>query len=302
MDPILGNRATKHYTYAANNPVSMIDPFGLDEEDWAAVKPYLVDPAWVKSHSRLVLRRLENGQKTDVFSQGGQATLDKAYQSYQAALASGDAKSAYMRLRDLQVAYFEGPEVLESIYSSKEKLLQYLLIVQGSAAGINLQGLASAQAITKMINTINEGGSRETKFAKKIASGEKPDVNRGLWDEFDPGGAVERKLGGNLPANFPTIDKFEGGVATSIKSLDLGAQTYQTAEGIASRVENYVDKLAKFKGRTWGGVTIKEADITARVLDIAIPPGATKAQQDALNKVAQYGAGKGVTIRIIEIK
>jgi len=30
-DPILGNRAFKHYGYASNNPVSMMDPLGLDD-------------------------------------------------------------------------------------------------------------------------------------------------------------------------------------------------------------------------------------------------------------------------------
>src|SRR5688572_11252381 len=28
MDPVLGNRPHEHYRYAANNPVSMTDPFG----------------------------------------------------------------------------------------------------------------------------------------------------------------------------------------------------------------------------------------------------------------------------------
>jgi RHS repeat-associated protein len=33
-DPILGNRASMHYVYGANNPLRMVDPFGLAPEDW----------------------------------------------------------------------------------------------------------------------------------------------------------------------------------------------------------------------------------------------------------------------------
>lgn len=40
---------------------------------------------------------------------------------------------------------------------------------------------------------------------------------------------IDAKLGGNLPPFFPTIDKFENGVVTSIKSVDLTAPTYQNA-------------------------------------------------------------------------
>jgi hypothetical protein len=44
------------------------------------------------------------------------------------------------------------------------------------------------------------------------------------WTER--GFVYEAMRGGNLAKNFPTIDKFVKGVATSIKTLDLGAATY----------------------------------------------------------------------------
>ncbi|SCL34140.1 RHS repeat-associated core domain-containing protein [Micromonospora pallida] len=47
-------------------------------------------------------------------------------------------------------------------------------------------------------------------------------------NQFARGLAIEAKLGGNLPKNFPTIDKFANGVATSIKSMDLGRSPTRT--------------------------------------------------------------------------
>ncbi|HZM74343.1 MAG TPA: RHS repeat-associated core domain-containing protein [Candidatus Limnocylindrales bacterium] len=109
------------------------------------------------------------------------------------------------------------------------------------------------------------------------------------------GFAVEERLGGNLVKNFPTIDKYINGVATSIKSLDLGAPTYQNAAKITSRLKGYIDKLSGFSGNmTWGGDTV--GNVTSRVLEVAVPPGGTAAQMSAIQQMIQYGASKGVTV------
>jgi hypothetical protein len=44
----------------------------------------------------------------------------------------------------------------------------------------------------------------------------------------DRGLQIETRLGGHLPPNFPTIDRFADGVATSNKSLDTTVKTYQS--------------------------------------------------------------------------
>ena len=43
---------------------------------------------------------------------------------------------------------------------------------------------------------------------------------------LERGAVIEQWLGKNLPGNFPVIDKFVGGVATSIKSMNLGLKTF----------------------------------------------------------------------------
>jgi RHS repeat-associated protein len=127
-----------------------------------------------------------------------------------------------------------------------------------------------------------------------------PKNGRGVWDlaPFKRGKAIEQQLGHNLPSNFPTIDKFTNGAATSIKSMDLAAKTYSDAAAITRVGEGYIDKVAAFQGRNWAGVNIKPGDITSRTLELAVPSGATQAQQQALQGLVKYGLQNGVTVTI----
>nr|WP_176738494.1 hypothetical protein [Micromonospora pallida] len=51
-----------------------------------------------------------------------------------------------------------------------------------------------------------------------------------------------------------------------------------------------------------GGTTITGSQVTGRALDLAVPRGGTAAQQAALNNIVQYGASRGVTVRIIPVR
>lgn len=114
---------------------------------------------------------------------------------------------------------------------------------------------------------------------------------------------MEAKLGNNLPGSFPTIGRFtEDGVATSIKSVDLTAKTYQNTGALTSRLERYVDKVADFKGATWDRRTIRGADVTSRVLHVAVQPGvATPAQSAVFDQVRAYAETRGVKLVISEV-
>ncbi len=74
----------------------------------------------------------------------------------------------------------------------------------------------------------------------------------GHWDKnpFQRGRDIEDELGQNLPETFKTIDKYHDatGEATSIKSLDLDAKTYQTPSKLRYRLNKYLDELVKFDG------------------------------------------------------
>ncbi len=78
-----------------------------------------------------------------------------------------------------------------------------------------------------------------------------PHGDRGIWDiksDRDRGIAAEDRLGGRtgLDFQFPIIDRFENGVATSVKTMDLTRDSYQTAQGILSRGKQMVNEVADF--------------------------------------------------------
>jgi RHS repeat-associated protein len=117
------------------------------------------------------------------------------------------------------------------------------------------------------------------------------------------GNAVERALGANLPRTFPTFDKFINGVASSIKSIDLRAVTYQNPANLERVLTNYVDKVANFTSGAVGRTAIEGSQISGRVLEVAVPQGgASAAQQAVLSRVTAAAAQRGVQVVVIPIR
>ena len=111
------------------------------------------------------------------------------------------------------------------------------------------------------------------------------------------GRAIEEAILGRLPslrsiANFPVIDDFVNGVATSIKSLDLTAATYQNGAALTRKLTEYATKLSQFQGARWGGVAIENAEIQGRVLLVALERGAASSEQAAVLKAFQKTAAQ----------
>lgn len=108
-------------------------------------------------------------------------------------------------------------------------------------------------------------------------------------------------LGANLPRNFPVIDGWENGVATSIKSIDLNAATYQNGMGLTYRLNRYIDSLAAFEGDTMGDIVIRNSEISGRVLSIAVPRGSiTAAQKAAIDAAGLRAQAFGIKLVITE--
>ena len=117
------------------------------------------------------------------------------------------------------------------------------------------------------------------------------------------GAQIEAKLGGNLPAAFPVIDRFAGGVATSIKSVDLAALTYQDAAALGRTLAGYVDRLDAFQGAARGGVEVTGEMIKEKVLQVAVPSlDFTKTQLDAFLQAAEYAGQRGIRFTITVVR
>ena len=97
--------------------------------------------------------------------------------------------------------------------------------------------------------------------------------------------------------NFPVIDAFHNGIATSIKTIDLSTKSYLKGNGVYYTLKSYIDKLANFKGVNWGGINTQGA-IKSRVLEVGIPKGATAKQIEQINKAVQYGNSNGVKVNV----
>lgn len=106
---------------------------------------------------------------------------------------------------------------------------------------------------------------------------------------------------GTLNPLSRVIDDFEAGVATSRKSIDLNAATYQDYGRLTSRLNAYIDKLAEYTGTRWGGDVIESSDITGRVLQLIIPKGSMSPVQRAAIEAARERARRaGINLTIVE--
>jgi hypothetical protein len=76
-----------------------------------------------------------------------------------------------------------------------------------------------------------------------------------------------------FPFNYPVIDKIPNGVATSVKSIDLNAATYQQEANLTNRLNKIVAEVREFEGVTWGGLRIRDTDIDFRAVQVIVPSG-----------------------------
>lgn len=175
------------------------------------------------------------------------------------------------------VLYVNGQPVSEA--SMQEDIGFELFISSG------LQTLASVFGSSGALNAVATGTSiwSLNQFARGIAAGE--------------------LLGANLPFGFPGIDAVTDGIATSIKSLNLDAASYQTTSGLQSTLMGYVNNLINFQGTleeagtiAYNGGSVSYSSITGWTLDIAIPGAPTAAQQAAITAATTYAADNGITL------
>lgn len=102
--------------------------------------------------------------------------------------------------------------------------------------------------------------------------------------------------------NFPVIDAFYNGVATSVKTLNVFAKQYIKDGAVGKQLTKYVDDLAKFEGRSWGGQTVKGSEISKKVLEVGIPKGASEKVIEQITKATEYAKTQGVELNVRVVK
>jgi len=131
------------------------------------------------------------------------------------------------------------------------------------------------------------------------------EAGKSVWtlSQFERGFAIEKILGANLPRSFPVIDRFANGIATSIKSIDLGAKSYNGGNGLLNTLKGYLNKLDNFSGGTLEGVQIKGTDISSKVLQVAIEPGKASVEQwEQISQAFEYGKRQNIALKLSFVK
>jgi hypothetical protein len=107
-----------------------------------------------------------------------------------------------------------------------------------------------------------------------------------------------------FPSNYPVIDKIPNGIATSVKSIDLNAATYQNAASLDNRLNKFIADVRGFNGDRWGGLVIRDVDIKGRTVQVIVPKGSiTEANRAVFESVQVRARGnneKPVDIIITE--
>jgi hypothetical protein len=179
---------------------------------------------------------------------------------------------------------------------------EYLTHIDPSEAG---RATIDAAAQLMQLGMVPGGGPPDEP-SEGEPIGRNPNQPSESWQKgwADRGSDLEKKYGGpgELPPNYPIIDRFWQGLATSWKSVDLRASTYQNPARLMSRLNSYLDKLDGFEGVKWGGENILPEQIKEKSLSVVVPRGSmTSAQRgvfDAANSRAKQMGLNSISLRI----
>lgn len=133
------------------------------------------------------------------------------------------------------------------------------------------------------------------------------------------GYSFEGMRGGNLPANFKTIDRVpaqeyaravqNGGALTnpseivSIKTVSATptSLTYAKPGAILSTLKGYLSQLQNFSSHCRRGVTVTAGPNTRRALEVGIPNSATALQIAEIDQAAALARQMGIEMRVFQL-
>jgi hypothetical protein len=100
---------------------------------------------------------------------------------------------------------------------------------------------------------------------------------------------------------LPVIDRFENGVVTSVKHLDLGAPPCHITANLERIITGYIDDVARYVGTSpqgWGGIIVCSNEIKGRALDLVISYAGSAVQQQVISRAVSYGDRHGVAVNV----
>lgn len=126
-----------------------------------------------------------------------------------------------------------------------------------------------------------------------------------VWDlpPLERGVPVEKGAGVNIGGNYPVIDDLRGGVATSVKSIDLKAPSYQKPGAVESRIKGQVNRLDRFQGVDQSGFDSRGPFMNQKVLDVYVPKNSiSPSQASQMSRAASYASSRGITVNYYGIQ
>lgn len=109
----------------------------------------------------------------------------------------------------------------------------------------------------------------------------------------------------SIKSNFKAFDHFDPatGLATSDKTLNTAAKTYQDSGKITSQINKYIDQMDNFvsDGRK-GKFELENKDIKSKEMQLTVPSSTTKKLMDAIQKSIEYANSKGIKIKVTKVK
>ncbi len=168
--------------------------------------------------------------------------------------------------------------------------------IAGAVTGGVMGGLSYGAG--KLLNVVRSAGSThndgiDKSFKKLVAEVTETKLPEGTWEKppLERGDIIDKAMGNNLGHNFPTIDKVENGVVTSVKSRDLGAKTYQNGNKLEKVIVKDINKVSGFIGETFNGKFVNAEEIVGRQLQVVVP-------NVTFNNATKHGIDKGVKLII----